>query len=457
MNAKTSCATWPTFDFEDVRRSIAGLRSSLGQNADEELQSAFEAGMHPELLSYEKIQASGVSLPILEKYLIGASTYLHQPCNYYDIFRVCRCVYMVQFLNAAIAVLTAKHIDGLEKRLKRLMRETTHDRFDAVAFEIITAARYAEHPENSHTEFLEESNKKTPDFLVRYCKADSFVECKKVDRTQNYTLLVRDSVRDSLNAAISEFRSAGIPLLAEVTFNCDPREVSKRQISDAVWAACDSRTPIIEAAFTVVASPLPKYDSETYKLYPSPDFLWHRYRFRMRSEWFGIVHQLFGSFARLADLPSNLRGGRSSWLNSVDWDAGIRWKISSEEVVAKYRRFAFDGIFNGLNQIHDRGINSCVHLWLETDYYVGNRKITFLDLFNRLVSNEKDIFGWLMINETLFDVSPKGHFDLIEHAHMIRGPKAVGSHAPVTGVFAPDQGSPTAEFGIGGELPDIDD
>jgi hypothetical protein len=457
MNSNTPGAVWPTFDFEDIHQSIAGIRSVLGQNANQMLQTKFEAGLHPDLLSYEKIQASGVPLPILEKYLIGAFTYLHQPCNFYDIFRVCRCVYMVQFLHSAITVLTAKRVQGLEERLKRLMRETTHDPFDAVAFELITAARYAEHPDVSHVEFLEECDKKTPDFFVRFCNAESFVECKKVDRTQNYTLLVRDSVRDSLNAAIAEFRSEGIPLLAEITFNCDPRVVSKRQMSDAVKAACDSHTPIIEAGFTVVASRMPRYKSDTYTLYPSPYFYWHRYKFRMRSEWFGIVHQFFGSLARRADLPPNLRGGRSSWLNELDWDAGIKWKISSDEVVAKYRRFAFDGVFHGLNQIHNRGSNSCVHLWLETDYYVGNRKNTFLDLFNRLASNQKDIFGWLLINETLFDVSPKGHFDLIEHAHMISGPRAVGSHPPVSGVFAPDRGSATVEFGIGRELPDIDD
>ena len=62
-----------------------------------------------------------------------------------------------------------------------------------------------------------------------------------------------------------------------------------------------------------------------------------------------------------------------------------------------------------------------------------------------------------MINETLFDVSPKGYFDFIEHAHMIRGPKAVGPRPLISGVFAPDPTSATAEFGVGRQLPDIDE
>lgn len=457
MKAKIPSVTWPTYGIEEVGNSIANLSLLLGQNANQQFQSEFEAGLHPDLLSYEKVQASGTALPILEKYLIGAATFLHQPCNFYDIFRVCRCVNMVQFLDRAISVLKAKRVAGLEDRLKRLVRETVHDPFDAVALELITAARYSEHPDVSHTEFLEESDQTTPDFMARFRNKDSFIECKKVDRTQNYTLSIRDGVRDSLNAIISEFRSAGIPIVGEVVFNADPREVSKQRLSEAFRAAYDNRTPIIESDFTITAARLPKYQSDTYKLYPSPDFYWHRYGFRIRSEWFGIVHQFLGSFARRADLPPNLQGGRSSWLNELAWDAGIKWRISSEEVVAKYRRFAFGGVFKGLDQIQNRGSNSCVHLWLETDYYVGNRKDTFVDLFNRLASNQRDFFGWLVINETLFDVSPKGYFDLIEHAHMIRGPKAVGFAPLVSGVFAPDSTSPTAEFGMGRQLPDIDE
>jgi hypothetical protein len=445
------------YDLTDVSRAIDALRLKLGRSANVQLQAEFEAGLHPNLLSYEKIQASGVAVPILDRYLIGATTFLHQPCNYYDIFRVCRCVNMVQFLNSALGVLMAKQVRGLDTRLDRLMQETEHDAFDAIAFELVTAARYAGHPAVDRTEFVPEtSDKKTPDLLVRAHRVNSFAECKKVDRTQNYTLLIRDAVCNHLNAVISALRSAGISVLLDVAFSCDPRDINQARLVEAVRAAFDNRTPIIDAQFTVTATHLPRYDSESYTLFPSPFFFWQRYGYRIRSEWFGIVHQFHGSFARRADLPSHLHGGSSSWLNELDWDAAAKWKITSDEVVAKYRRFAFGGVFKGLDQIKHRGINSSVHLWLETDYYVGSRKNTFVDLFKRLAANQRDAFGWLMINETLFDVSPKGHFDLIEHAHMIRGPTAFGSHPLVSAVFAPDPSGTTGEFGTGRELPDID-
>jgi hypothetical protein len=444
------------YEMADAGSAIDALRSRLGLVADSQLQVQFEAGLRPNLLSYEKVQASGISLPILEKYLIGASTYLHQPCNYYDIFRVCRCVNMVLFLNDAIAILAGKSVRGLSERLERLVRETEHDTFDSVAFELITAARYAKHSDVSHVEFIKESDKPTPDLLVRYKNADSFVECKKINRTQNHSILIRDAVRDCLNAVVANFRSEGISFLGNVTFNCDPKEVNQKQLAYAIKASFNSRTAIIEPDFTVTANRLPRYESESYTLYPSPFFYWNRYGFRLRSEWFGLVHQIFGSFARRADLSANLLGGRSTWLNKIDWDSAVKWKISSDGVAAKYRRFAFDGVFRGLEQIQDRGRNSCVHLWLETDYFVGSRKNAFFDLFNRIASKQKDVFGWLIINETLFDISPKGYFDLIEHAHMISGPMAVGSHPLVSGVFAPDDLASTNEFGIGQELPDID-
>ena len=61
-------------------------------------------------------------------------------------------------------------------------------------------------------------------------------------------------------------------------------------------------------------------------------------------------------------------------------------------------------------------------------------------------------------NETLLDVSPKGRFDLIEHAHMIQGPSATGPRPLVSGVFGLPSTTPTTgEFGVGEDLPDIDE
>jgi len=94
-------------------------------------------------------------------------------------------------------------------------------------------------------------------------------------------------------------------------------------------------------------------------------------------------------------------------------------------VIAKYRRFAFDGIFKGIEQIATGGrIRRFISGWRVNTS--GAAQNTFDDLLARISRNAKLSFGWLIINETLFDVSPKGFFDMIEHAHFIRGKTGTG-------------------------------
>lgn len=94
-----------SFPFADVEKAINGLRSKLRRASNTRFQDEFDAGLHPNLLSYQRRQTCGTPLPVLEKQLVGATSYLHQPSNYYDIFGAGRCVIMVQLLDAALEVL----------------------------------------------------------------------------------------------------------------------------------------------------------------------------------------------------------------------------------------------------------------------------------------------------------------------------------------------------------------
>lgn len=446
-----------TFSEANVALAIAAIRSILGLTANGRLQLEFEAGLYPNLLAYDKTQPSGVKLPVIEKYLIGATSMLHQPTNYFDAIHVRRCACMVQYIHAALVVLAAKNVPGLDARLKRLKRETNHDGHDSVAFELIAAAQYALHPEITNVEFIPERQEVTPDFSMKFAGVESSVECKKIDRARNYTILISEIVRKRLGPILAAFRESGVSALAELVFNVDPQCVDQRRLVEASQDALRWQTPIIESDFTIKVVRLAPYDSETDAHFPSHYFNWHRYQHRVRSEWFGIVHNLCGSFLRLKDLPNELQGGRASLLNKIDWDSAVKWRISSADVVRKYRQFTFKRVFKGLDQIKSYGTNSAVHLWLESDFSLGGRRDSFLDLFNRLVTNQRDLFGWLTINETMFEASPKGRYALTESAHMIRGPTAIGSHPPVSGVFAPDSAGEIGEFGTAGELPDIDE
>src|SRR6266568_851476 len=446
--------------FADVEKAINGLRSRLNCTPNTQLQDEFDAGLHPNLLSYQKRQTVGQALPALEKYIVGATSYLHQPSNYYDIFGAGRCVIIVQLIDAALETLYAKQIRGLTGRINRLVRAVDSDAFDSTVFELIAAARYTLLPAVNHIELIDEQPpKRTPDIFFTRDGVGSFVECKKVERIKDFSVATRNTVRELLNSVIAAFRRQGTSVLAEVTFNCDPKSIRQSKLFEACQAAFDDRTTIVASQFTVKVTALPKFKSKDYTLYPSPRFSWIRYAHRIRGEWFGIVHQLIGKRARRVNLPKRLQGGVSTWIDTVEWDAAIKWKITAEEVVGKYRRFPFSGVFDdALEQINNAGLDSTVHVWLETDYFVGGRREVLLDFFRRLSAKTQYAVGWIVINETLLDVSPKGRFDLIEHAHMIQGRTATGPRPLVSRVLGMSNPIATiAEFGVGHELPDIDE
>jgi hypothetical protein len=283
------------------------------------------------------------------------------------------------------------------------------------------------------------------------------VECKKVARVRQVNAATRAIIRERFNSVISHFRKKGVSALFEIDFTSDPVRMSDSELLHACCAALEENTAIVSGGFTVTAKVLPPFKHDGPVLYPSPRFSWLRYRHRVRSEWFGLVHALEAKPARLSTVPEELRGGISTWILSVAWDTAIKWKISSPDVVAKYRRFAFDGVFDAIKQINNSGKDSTVHVWVESDYFVGRRREVMLDLFNRLNQKDDQSVGWIVLNETLLDVSPLGRFDLIEHAHTIRGPMAISEDPIVSGIFGGiDESNPKAEFGIGAELPDID-
>jgi hypothetical protein len=447
-----------SFPFEDVERSISGLRLRLNLPADHRLQAEFNAGLHPNLLSYRKNRTETRPLRALERCLIGATSYLHQLSTYYDIFGAGRCVILVQLLGPAVADLQERNVKGSEARIGRLVQAVDSDEFESTAFELIVASRYSALSEIDRIEFIEEQSTRTPDILFVRSGETSFVECKKVIRVKDFSEVTRTAVRTLLNRLISFFRERGISFLAELTFNCDPKLVTDVSLVEACGAALTNGVPVVTSHFTISAKVLSKFAIDDPILYPSPHFSWVRYGHRIRSEWFGIVHNLEGKPTRRVDTPEHLRQGCSTWLDSVRWDAAIKWKIADKSIVERYRRLPFDLLFDGMKQINNRGLDSTVHLWLETDYAIGRRQKQLLDFHARLSSQPNYKVGWIVINETLLDISPKGAIDLTEHAHLIRGPNATGPEPLVSGVLAttPQDTGLDGEFGVGNQLPDID-
>lgn len=445
------------YSFPEIEVALTELEARLNCRAPAGLQEAFSLGLHPNLLAYDKARAPAPYLTALERYLVGARSALHQPSHYYDIFHACRHVKIVQLLNHALKALTAGKIPGLDSRIERLLAAKSYDRFDSIVFELLVATRYLERSGVHGLEFVKETaTARTPDFRMRQHGREAFCECKKMDRSQDYALKIRAAANACLTPVLAVFRSRRIAALCEVVFSDEPGDINRAAMTGACLAAVESGTAIIERGFTVRAKPLANYESPTYKLYPSPDFFWSRYGYRVRGEWTGIVHQVIGSRTKHF-LPKNAGDyGASSWLNEIAWDSAAKWRVGSEALVAKYRRFGFATLFDGLRQIEGLGRNSSVHLWLESNYNLGGRAHTLEDLRARIVANGTDNFGWIIVNETLLDISPKGFFDLIEQAHYMRGPTANSRPPEVTNVFTTGI-TGAGRFGRGTELPDIDE
>jgi hypothetical protein len=137
------------------------------------------------------------------------------------------------------------------------------------------------------------------------------------------------------------------------------------------------------------------------------------------------------------------------------------WHSKDELIAFRYELLRRTG-FSDLPEWH------AVPVWLggwilgviapKTDHFIGGRREVLLNFFRCLSAKKQYNVGWIVFNETLLDVSPKGRFDLIEHAHMIQGPTATEPHPLVSGVFGNAVSmSTTGEFGVGHQLPDIDE
>lgn len=200
------------YSADDVQASLDELTARLGFRAPPGLQEEFARGLHPNLLAYDKVSQAAPTLTALERYLVGATSYIHQPAHHYDIFHAMRHVKIVQLLNNALKVLTARKTPGLDDRIKKLVIEKTYDRFDSAVFEMLVAARYVERPGVHGLEFVPETPKaKTPDLRMRQHGREVFCECKKMDRSQDYALKMRggESVHRPNAGGVSIPRNGG--------------------------------------------------------------------------------------------------------------------------------------------------------------------------------------------------------------------------------------------------------
>jgi len=443
--------------YPQLQNAIDGIIHKLGIKIDADLQHDYQNGKYPNLLSYEKVEKSSLDLPAMQKYLIGAQAVLNQPSQFYDIFRSPRQFFFIQILNDALNIIfdRVKNYDG---RLSRLLHEKYYDPFDAVFYEIVVAAQYACTAGIADVTFIEGRDQKLPDFEFFVSLKKYNVECKKFDRSTNIVTLLRDAVRNKLRLTFETFVAMHESSLFEISFQEDPRLIPDAVIRDACMQAVKLRSFVKNDLLEVIARQLPYQKLDEYTLYPSPMYYWARYGYRETGEWFGIANVMNARYARHIDNHGD-DSLSSTWLDDVNFDCVIKWKITNEDIIWKYKRLGYSLLFKGLDQLTAHGTNSILHAWYERDGSLGNRRNELLDFYKRLSETQKDVFSWIIFNETLLDVSVEGRFDLIEHAHPITGPTGRLQEPFVTTVFTrgDEEQYEDGAFGIGPELPSVDD
>jgi hypothetical protein len=447
-----------TYSFLELESAISNVCDRLGIDLNTKLQQEYQDGKHPKLLSYEKVEASQLQIPTIQKYLIGAKTILNQPCQYYDIFRLCRHYFIIQILDFTIKTVIEK-VTNYEQRIEKLVAATTYDSFDSILYELTVASQYANAEGITNVSFLNESNVKSPDFEFILKNEQYCVECKKVARNSDIVSEIRNEIRDKAHMTLHAFLERNMSAIIEVSFHKDPHLISDVLIRDICLEAFTTGATIMDNLLTANAKSLLAQKLTDFILYPSPIYFWKRYGFKSKGDWFGMTNLINAKYGQYNNISDENGSIASTWLVDTKFECVLKWNITDPDIIWQQKRLGYNLLFKGLSQLRAQGLNSILHVWFERDNPIGHRQNELLDFYSRLAKTKKDIFSWIVFNETILDVSLEGRFDLIEHAHPISGPSAKSKDPIVSIVFVKgnDPDCNDGEFGIGPEFPDIDE
>lgn len=450
------------FSPSNVQSAIDKVCRRLGICIDNELLLDYQNGHHPTLLSYEKVESSAIKLPAIQKYLMGAQTFCDHSkhlVHFYDISRATRHCIFIQKLNEALEICDAK-VEGTDWKIPKLISQEDYDPFDALMFELVTASKYASLESAKRVQFIEETQEETPDFLVELVGKPyaHFVECKRFDRNADIFLGIRDRVKNIGEDIFKILYAKGISAIIDLEFYCHPNDISSAAVAKQCLTSLQKKAYVRGSQIATKIEILPNRKLDEYQLFPSPKYYWERYGYRPQGKWTAMTHAMICQPADLISKDYKKLPGRSTWLNEVDWECAIRWRICDENIQWKIRKLNYSRIFKGLDQLQSKSSFSTLHVWFEREGTDTIRQKELQDFFSRLSNSSRDFFSWIVFNETILETSPMGIPDIIEHAHYLTCSIAPQKDPFVSLVFLkelPDD--ELGEFGIGKKMPDIDD
>lgn len=444
-----------------LKESLEIIERVMGVSVNSGLLEEYLWGVHPDLLVYDPFKNKKYNLTALDRYLIGAYSFLKWGERYYNIFdigRMCRFVLISIRLGESIQKHTAHRSENVELIYKRIKTSKNFHDFEAAFYELLVSSRYLGN--NVSVKFIPEGgSKKTPDFQVDNYRGDTFyVECKKQIRINNLSSRMREEVRTKCFDVLRAVIESGDSLLAEITFFVNPENVPSGMIASALGHCKNNKLNYHRnPCFSVNIKWLEKYDCNGYPVIAtSPQFLKERYDYSEDDEWMGFVNS--GKFqpAYMKDCPFDTKHLFTNWVLDIENDCGIKWRVVNEDILYKLRRVSLDKTFEALNQLKTMGKNSIVHYWIESEEGHGCRSAEFREYLEKLSKSDDD-FKYIIINETIWNVTPKNHvLDLIEHGHYILGSESRYEFPKIINVFTEGQIADGDHFGKGAKLSDID-
>lgn len=430
-------------DKEELTRALARLRTVFNTSVPVEVQEAYLSGRLLDPGIYEKVGTGSLDGHPLWAYFLMAEGFLRQPSLecYYDIFRASRTIPLLRSLDMAMTQLA-----GVEtsKHVARARDARTFDGLESTLFELIVAAAYQRRFSDGKVVFLEETpDLETPDFEVTFPHSKSiFVECKKLNRNNDFQAEVRKQARTLLSPLLWQLRLMRMQALVQVTFRKEVSQISPTEVMDAFMWAVGAEAVETESLLMEVG-PLGPSDEDF--LYPSPKYFYRRFRYDPE-RWHGLIPALEG------------RRYGVSFFESASWDSAVLWRLDTTTAAWKANKFNFKLLFKGLDQLRPQRGETNLHVWIERDSAWGHRA-KHLREFCRRIEGSTEVFSHLLFNETFAQVTPGGYFDFQEHVSGLGGPKRTTEESAVLRVFtqAEDGEGSDGEWGVGAILPSLDE
>jgi hypothetical protein len=296
-------------------------------------------------------------------YLYLADKALNDPYNY-EPSQGARVIPIFQRLGTDLELL--KSIGGVEDRIRRLLTAERRQP-DPVLFELLAALLWRRNGYDP-VEFLEERpSEKTPDFRARHTANEWFVECKRLQKSSNY------SERERLKwlAMWTQFRgfltgqrySAVFDIVFHVELETLPDDFLLKELPGKlclVHLPCDV---IANEIWTVSAKPVDyrtarEHLARYYVRYPSTqanELIGGR-----RDPNRGFTATILGKFMR-----AGAGLGNNQFLDELGYAAGVFWSCDAQRAIERKARDIRGHLAAAVEQLPDQG-KCAIHVGMET-------------------------------------------------------------------------------------------